>query len=135
MKVTEQQFKKFIYIGAAASVAMLAHTVEEAVAHIWTIDPFMIYASQHLDLSGAWVYASIQAFALAIIIVFLARVSVQKFDRISAFLLGILFLGELSHPIVSTLTYYPGLYTGIVLVVIGIFYFVELLKANGNNKV
>ena len=55
----------------------------------------------------------------------------QKTKVLLAIILGVVFIGEISH-IYSSFHiwgYYPGLYTGIALIIIGYFYWREMFKS------
>ena len=131
------QLKRIQQIAVVTFVVMLLHTAEEFATKIWMADPFMVYVSRYFNVSGIVVYEVIQTFALVIILlVFLHSLSSKTFNSLLAALLGFIFVLELLHPINSILIrgYYPGLYTGTILVIISLFYFREVFTFIAKKK-
>lgn len=120
---------QFKYILVATLIAMLLHTVEEFITKLWNFDPFMIYMSAHFQISGVVIYSIIQVLVLVLIIVVLVLAFKNRLNKSLAILLGLVFFFELLHLYnsIKILGYYPGLYTGIALIVIGYFYWRELV--------
>ncbi len=128
--MTTQRFRKFKYILSFTFIVMLLHTIEEYVTKVYDADPFIVFTSHYFNVSPVAIYALIQILVLTLILMFLMQLSCQRFDISLAALLGFVFILELLHPYNSIRMwgYYPGLYTGIVLVILGFFYYRELLR-------
>ncbi len=121
--------RKLKHIVLLAFIVMLFHTVEEYVAAVWTVDPFMIFASGYLRINPAIFYLLEQLLVLLLLLGFWWRLSYQKLDMLLVAIIGFVFILELLHPYSSIRlhAYYPGLYTGMILVTLGFFYYKELL--------
>jgi hypothetical protein len=122
--------KKFQIILGLAFIAMLLHTVEEYTTKLWNFDPFMIYMSARFPISGANIYLSAQILVMLLISVVTVLAFKNKFNKPLEIILGLVFFLELLHPYNSLRIwgYYSGLYTGLALLIIGYFYWKELLK-------
>ncbi len=110
--------------------AMLLHTIEEYVTRLYGVDPFIVSVSQHFSINAIGIYLAIQALVLALIVFLIWLVRQNKFNKPLTFIFGILFVFELIHPYdsIREWNYYPGLYSGMLLVIIGYFYWKEWLK-------
>ncbi len=128
--------KRLQYILIVAMIAMILHTVEEYVTKLWNFDPFMIYMSNHFSISGVSIYFTVQVFVLLLTIGVLVLAINNKFSKLLAILLGLVFLLELLHPYnaIRILGYYSGLYTGMALVIIGYLYWKEIFNQLTNEK-
>ncbi len=109
---------------------MVFHTVEEYVTKLWNFDPFIISVSHQFQVSPVSFYLGLQALGLLLISVVLVLTIKNRFNLFLGLLLGLVFLLELSHlySSIKIWNYYSGLYTGIALIVIGYFYWRELIK-------
>lgn len=118
---------KIILLSTLATMSL--HTIEEYVSNLWNQDPFIIWLAQNLNISSINIYLIIQAIALLLITASLILTIKRRFNLILGVILGFIFFLELLHPFnsIKILGYYPGLYTGIILIIIGFFYWKELL--------
>lgn len=124
-----QRLLNLKHIVLVTFIVMLFHTVEEYLTAIYNVDPFMVFSSYYFGIRASTVYFIIQLLALVTIGVFFIRLSRHKFDTLLAVLVGFIFVLELLHPYNSIVlrAYYPGLYTGMILVLLGFFYYKELI--------
>jgi lysylphosphatidylglycerol synthetase-like protein (DUF2156 family) len=113
----------------ATLLTMSLHTIEEYISKLWEYDPFIIWLAQSLNVSSISIYLAIQTLALLLIAILLILALMKRFNIILGVVLGLIFILELLHPYNSIVVsgYYSGLYTGVVLIVIGIFYWKELI--------
>lgn len=127
--------KRFQLILFTAAIAMILHTVEEYFTKLYKVDPFIVFSASYFNLNQIAIYLAIQILVLLLIFTLLAQSLGQKCNKFLAITLGLVFLLELLHPYDSIIAqgYYPGLYSGMVLVIIGIFYWKELFKNFKNN--
>lgn len=123
-------FTRLKLILAITVLVMVAHTIEEYVTQLWNFDPFIIAFSQYFQLNPAIVYLVIQVLALLLIFTVLMLAFRDVFNKFLGIVLGLVFLLELLHPYNSIIQggYYPGLYSGMLLVIVGYFYWKELIK-------
>lgn len=122
--------KRFQLILLSAGIAMILHTVEEYFTKLYNVDPFIVFSARYFKVDPVSVYLVIQALALLLIFAISFLSSNNKANKPLIIILGLIFVGELSHlySSIKIKGYYPGLYTGIILVIIGIFYWKELIK-------
>ncbi len=114
---------------ALTAVAMVFHTIEEYVTKLWDFDPIFIWLVRQFQINPIVIYFMLQALGLLLIFaLWWPRLNKQLY-RFLAIVLGLVFLLELSHLYSSIKIgdYYPGLYTGIALIIIGYFYWKELI--------
>jgi hypothetical protein len=122
--------RKFKIILYATLAVMILHIAEEFMTQLYSVDPLTLVGSRYLHMSPIVVYSIVQVLGVLFISI-LAWISARnKFNKQLSIILGLLFIFELFHPYMAILngSYYPGLYTGTILVVIGCFYWKEFLK-------
>lgn len=122
-------FPKLKYILFATFIAMILHTIEEYITRLWSVDTFIVGISNYFEISGVVVYLLIQFFAFLLILILLIQTFQRKINKILLTVLALVFLFELLHIYESFRIwgYYSGLYTGIILLIIGYFYWKELI--------
>jgi Protein of unknown function with HXXEE motif len=122
--------KRFQPILLATGIAMILHTVEEYFTQLYYADPFIVSFSRYFNLNPAVTYLTLQILILCLIFVLLAQSFHRGPNKFLAILLGLVFFLELLHPYNSIRVqgYYSGLYSGVILVIIGVFYWKELIK-------
>lgn len=123
-------FQKLKLITSIAAIAMLLHTVEEYITKLWNYDHFILNYSHRLQLNPMTLFFWIQGLVFVLIFFVLFLEVRKKYNIFLGIILGLVFLLELLHPYNSIMImgYYSGLYTGIVLIVVGYFYWKELIS-------
>ena len=124
------ELKRFQILLWLSFVAMLAHTYEEYTTKLYSVDPFMVYLSHHFNINPIANYLALQTAVLLLIAALIILSYRSMLNRPLSVILGLVFVIELTHPFISALTsaYYPGLYSGTILAIIGLFYWKELRR-------
>lgn len=109
---------------AIAIPVFIVHAIEEYSMGILTSDPFFLWATLH-GLPTVVLYLLEQ-----VVLVVLLLWALYQPRRWLLVLIGLLFLFEFTHFVSAAqhMSYYPGLVTAIILVVLGLFLWKELLK-------
>jgi hypothetical protein len=123
-------YKKLRYVVSLSIIIFFIHSIEEYLTKLYEVDHSLIAISAYLNLTTKNVYLASQIILFAFLIVFLASLLKDKLYKPLAIMLGVIFVFELTHiySVISIAGYYPGLYTGIMLLIIGFFYWKELFK-------
>ena len=130
--LNDMRLQKLKYILYATGIAMLLHTIEEYMTKLYDTDFFIVAFSRYFNVRPISTYTGIQILVLSFILVMLVLSLNGKFNKVLGIALGLIYVGELSHPYIVIMVggYYSGLYTGILLVIIGYFYWKEVIKLN-----
>lgn len=108
----------------------IAHEIEEWLTNFWDTDALTKFVSQYFQtISQATFVGWNAAFILSLIAIFL----VLKGGKSTLFVmwaLGFIFIFELNHAIkaLASFSYYSGAITSIPLLIIGFFFWKELIK-------
>jgi hypothetical protein len=121
------RYKLILY---ATFVAFILHTIEEYQSKLFEVDGFILTAAKNLDTSPLIIFFIIQTLVFLLIVVSLVLVTKNKLNKPLAIMLGVIFIFELSHlySSIAVSGYYPGMYSGIALIIIGYFYWKEMFK-------
>lgn len=107
----------------------LVHAFEEYFTRFFDTDPLVSLLASQLSVSRQAIFLAVQLLWLGFLLsLFLVsrRVEVPRWLSV---IVGLAFILELSHvgPAIASLSYYPGLYTSIFIVLAGIYYWKALL--------
>ncbi len=102
----------------------VVHAIEEYSTGILDLDPLFRWVTTH-GLPTAVLYTAEQIVLVALLIWAIYRPMLWL--RI---FIGLLFILEITHviPALEQMSYYPGLVTAILLLILGFFYWKNLLK-------
>ena len=105
----------------------IIHAFEEYYTGLLTIDPMFSRVSGLIKISSVTFYIAEQILLVAFLLWGVYRP--KRWVHIG---IGILFIYEISHVIsaIENLSYYPGLVTAVLLLIVGFVYWKELLKVN-----
>lgn len=109
----------------------LVHAFEEYFTRFSDADPVISLLASQLSISRQAIFLVVQLLWLGFLLsLFLVsrRVEVPRWLSV---IVGLAFILELSHigPAVINFSYYPGLYTSIVILLAGIYYWKALLAS------
>ena len=105
----------------------IAHGIEEYITGFYTFDPLLF---GHLGSLSKPLYILSKIALIAVALTVYLFILDKKFAFIVAILWGLLLAFEIEHlyRAVSLHMYTSGLFTGILLVILGIFYWKELIR-------
>ena len=107
----------------------ILHTLEEVLFRLWNTDAFSLTASNLLHIPPVSVYwlGQVLLYTFLASLLYLPRFGTHKAPLV---LLGFGFLFEFEHSIVALQSgqYEPGLVTGTLLALYGLFFWFSLIK-------
>jgi hypothetical protein len=113
----------------------VVHAVEEYLTKSYEIDPSFGMVGQFIGLSSLTVFLVEQVLLFIFLFIVAAMVYRGAVPKVMAIILGLIFLVELSHPLLSIYkgNYSPGLVSGMLLLVLAFFYWQQLyIQFKGN---
>ncbi len=107
---------------------LLLHTLEEMFYSFWDTDYLSQTIANALHVQPITVYFIGQVVLYVLVVFIFLKRSTQA--RLLEVVLGLVLLFEVTHVVsaVGLHAYTPGLFTGVLLFVVGIFYWAKLLK-------
>ena len=118
--------KKLISI---TSVLFTLHTIEEAVTSFWKTDASVLISANVLHLDPGVFYWLAQL-VLYVILLHLILLPLKKYMRVFYKIIGLILVLEFHHlwAAISVGTYTSGLYTGTLLGLLSIYYWITYMK-------
>lgn len=107
-----------------------AHEAEEFIGEFWKVDPVTNFASSFFEsipqaIFIAWNFEFLLFLGVIAFLIKGGRWPLRMFT-----ILGLLFLMELNHLVrfLFTFQYYPGMITAFMLIIVGLFFWKELIR-------
>ncbi len=120
-------------IALTTSLLFVLHTIEEVFFQIWRTDPISSFLAKTLNVFPAVIYwfGQIILYTLLYIAFFSSKVNI-KISQFMRIIVGLLLILEFSHALwtYSLGVYTPGLYTGTLLGLLGLYFWSRMYKNN-----
>ncbi len=108
----------------------IAHEIEEFITGFWKIDPLTASVANLFSSKNLAVFTIFNIELILFMIVIALALKSEKWQLRMFTLFGLVYLFELSHVVrlLSTFEYYPGMITAFASLVVGFFFWKELLQ-------
>jgi|SRR3989344_7663765 len=106
------------------------HFLEELYFSFYKLDTFILFLAKYVGLDVYILYILIQLILFLFLAIILILIIMHKNIEYGSFIIGILLVFEASHiiPAIISKSYYPGLFSGCLLFILGIWYWYKFIK-------
>ncbi len=108
----------------------MIHEIEEFATGFWKIDPLTNYVAKFFPSTNLAVFTIFNLELLVFIIVIALALQSPKWQMRMFTVFGFVYFFELSHIVrlLTTFEYYPGMITAFLSLIMGFFFWKELIK-------
>lgn len=108
----------------------IVHEIEEFVTGFWKIDPLTSFVAKLFPDKNLAVFAIFNLELIILMVVIAVALRSPKWQLRMFILFGLVYFFELSHVVrlIHSFNYYPGMITAFLSLIVGFFYWKELIR-------